>query len=111
MDGAPPMIDIAAAITCLAMMTGLPEAAPPEVRVVPAAEWPRMHASARALYSPLHGGLIRLRPGGEHLVVHELVHHLQSRAGMSTYTDAAQGQAWHMQWRFRFECPEAQRAP
>ena len=99
------MIDIAAAITCLALMTGLPEAAPPEVRIVPAAEWPRMHASARALYSPLRGGLIRLRPGGEHLVVHELVHHLQSRAGQPIDGPDAQGQAWQAQWRFRFDCP------
>ncbi len=101
------MIDIAAAIVCIAAMTGLPEAPAPAVGIVPAAEWPAGRERALALNGPLVGGTILLRPGAEHLIVHELAHHLQASAGRSIVGAQAEGQAWHVQWRFRFDCPGA----
>ena len=108
------VINLAAAIVCIAAMTGLPEAETPEVRIgIEAGGWPDMWPGAVGLYWPgvatVSGrGMIWVRTGYEHMVVHELVHHLQDKADLSTRSVEAEKLATQVQFRFWSECPEAQ---
>ena len=107
------MIDIVAAIVCIAGLTGLPTAPPPDVVVGSQVGWAREWPKAVGLYWPgvarVDGrGIVWVQAGYEHMIVHELVHHLQDKAGRTIHGDEAEAEAERVQWEFWAACPEAQ---
>lgn len=110
------MINLAAAIVCIAAMTGLPEAPVPEVCVGHShgavCGWTGEFPGAVGLYYPasirVNGlGIVWVAEGYEYLVVHELVHHLQHMAGRTMFGEG-ETQARQVQREFWAACPEAQ---
>ena len=77
----------------VAILTGLPNAKPPrKVEVFTFDAMPDQYKKYWAYYDPNTQGIV-LRDDYQHLLPHELTHHLQARSGTNPISDEAEKQA------------------